>query len=256
MKRFQMETTATASTPLQPSLPLLTARPNDKKANQQLYQELVGSLNHIAVFSRPDISCAVSQHSQFNKDLSETHLMSCDASTLHVTGETPMETPKRCIFGDMLMRIGAAIGTTGNQRWDTSLSPTTALCHGHLTNNQRSRYQRWKRNICLSRMPQEKYLHDVNYFGISTSSFQSLSSIRTIKEPLPSRTIQQTINERNKSIFGTTSYARRSKTTRFGSITSPQLNNSLTSSTKSLGPQKHHNSGQLLSLFDRSSSRL
>jgi hypothetical protein len=74
MKRFQMETTATASTPLQPSLPLLTARPNDKKANQQLYQEIVGSLNHIAVFSRPDISCAVSQHSQFNKDPSETHL--------------------------------------------------------------------------------------------------------------------------------------------------------------------------------------
>src|SRR5271169_498060 len=74
MKRFRMESAATTSTPLPPSLPLLTTRSNDKKANQQLYQEIIGSLNHIAVFSRPDISCAVSQLSQFNKDPSETHL--------------------------------------------------------------------------------------------------------------------------------------------------------------------------------------
>ena len=148
-----------------------------------------------------------------------------------------METPARWIFGDMRMRIGAATRTTENQRPDTSSSSTTALYHGHLTSSQQSRYQQWKRNICLSQMQQEKYLHDVNYFGASTSPFQPLSSIRTIKGPLPSRKIQRTTNERNTSIFGTTSSVRRSKTTRFGSNTSPQVNNSLTSSPRRLDPR-------------------
>jgi hypothetical protein len=118
-----------------------------------------------------------------------------------------------------------------------SLSLTTVLYHGHLTNSQRSRYQRWKRNICLSRMQQEKSLRDVNYFGVSTSSFRPPSSTRTIKEPLPSRKILRTINERNTSIFGITSYVRRSKTTRFGSNTSPQMNSLLMSSSSRLDPR-------------------
>lgn len=148
-----------------------------------------------------------------------------------------METPKRWIFGDMRMRIGAATRTTGNQLRDTSSLSTTVLFHGHLTNSQRSHYQQWKRNICLSRMQQEKHLHDVSYFGISTSPFRLLSFIRTIKVQLPSRKIQRTTNERNTSIFGTTSSVRRSKTTRFGSNTSPQVNNLLTSSQRRLDPR-------------------
>src|SRR5271169_4702977 len=123
--------------------------------------------------------------------------MSFDTSSLHATGESPMETPKRWIFGDMRMRIGAATRTTGNQQRVMFSLSTTALYHGHLTNSQQSRYQQWKRNICLSRMQQEKYLHDVNYFGTSTSPFQLLSSTRTIKGPLPSRKIQRTTNDQN-----------------------------------------------------------
>jgi hypothetical protein len=70
---FNMTNLRTAATPLDASLPLLKARPNDKRADQLLYQEIVGSLNHLAVFSRPDISFAVSKLSQFLNDPTETH---------------------------------------------------------------------------------------------------------------------------------------------------------------------------------------
>jgi len=76
LTRFQMQGALPARTPLDPSLPLLQQTPisPNKHANIQLYQELIGSLNHLAVFSRPDISNAVSQLSQFLQDPSETHL--------------------------------------------------------------------------------------------------------------------------------------------------------------------------------------
>jgi len=74
LSRFQMTDCVPAHTPLDPSLPLLYANANDKRCNHQLYQEIMGSLNHLAVYSRPDISFAVSRLSQFNKDPTETHL--------------------------------------------------------------------------------------------------------------------------------------------------------------------------------------
>jgi hypothetical protein len=69
-----MTDAAGASTPLPPSLPLLSAQNGDRLADQTLYQEIIGSLNHLAVFSRPDISYAVSTLSQFNQNPTETHL--------------------------------------------------------------------------------------------------------------------------------------------------------------------------------------
>jgi len=74
LSRFQMTDCVPAQTPLDPSLPLLYANGNEKRCNQRLYQEIMGSLNHLAVYSRPDISFAVSRLSQFNKDPTETHL--------------------------------------------------------------------------------------------------------------------------------------------------------------------------------------
>jgi hypothetical protein len=38
------------------------------------WQELVGSLNHTAIFSRPDISFAVSQLSQFLMEPTASHM--------------------------------------------------------------------------------------------------------------------------------------------------------------------------------------
>src|SRR5262249_20423446 len=74
LKRFHMEDARPMSTPLDHSLPLILAQPQDKRADLTQYQELIGSLNHLAVFSRPDISNAVSQLSSFMQDPTETHM--------------------------------------------------------------------------------------------------------------------------------------------------------------------------------------
>ena len=74
LQRFQMDKAKPVDTPLNPSLPLRKAAPSDKRTDPQSYQELTGSLNHAAVFSRPDIAFAVSKLSQFNSDPTETHM--------------------------------------------------------------------------------------------------------------------------------------------------------------------------------------
>jgi hypothetical protein len=72
--RFNMANAVPAKTPLDPSLPLLKAKPGDKRCNVKEYQEIMGSLNHLAVFSRPDIAYAISYLAQFNADPIYTHL--------------------------------------------------------------------------------------------------------------------------------------------------------------------------------------
>lgn len=72
--RFRIESCNPTMTPIDYSLPLLKADQNDKRADATLYKELIGSLNHLAIFTRPDISLAVSKLSQFNQDPSMTHL--------------------------------------------------------------------------------------------------------------------------------------------------------------------------------------
>src|SRR5271154_2819160 len=74
IQRFQMDKAKPADSPLNASLPLRKAMLGDKRTDPQSYQELTGSLNHAAVFSRPDIAFAVSKLSQFNSDPTETHM--------------------------------------------------------------------------------------------------------------------------------------------------------------------------------------
>ena len=68
------------STPLDKSLPLLNATPGEKMCNPEYYQRLTGSLNYLAVFTRPDIAFAVSKLAQFNANPSAIHLK----AALHV----------------------------------------------------------------------------------------------------------------------------------------------------------------------------
>jgi hypothetical protein len=56
------------------------ATENDTLCNILLYQELTGSLNHLAVFSRPDITFVVSKLSKFNSNPTMTHFR----AALHV----------------------------------------------------------------------------------------------------------------------------------------------------------------------------
>jgi Reverse transcriptase (RNA-dependent DNA polymerase) len=74
LARFNMTNAITATTPLDGLLPLPKATSTDRRADIQQNQELVGSLNHAAIFSRPDISFAVSQLSQFLTEPTSTHM--------------------------------------------------------------------------------------------------------------------------------------------------------------------------------------
>src|SRR5271170_4549643 len=69
-----------ASTPLDKSLPLLAAVPGEKMCNIEYYQRLTGSINHLAVFTRPDIAFAASKLAQFNSNPMAKHLN----ATFHV----------------------------------------------------------------------------------------------------------------------------------------------------------------------------
>jgi len=70
----------TVSTPLDKTLPLLAAVPGEKMCNIEYYQRLTGSLNHLAVFTRPDIAFAASKLAQFNSNPTAIHLI----AALHV----------------------------------------------------------------------------------------------------------------------------------------------------------------------------
>src|SRR5436305_15192121 len=66
LQRFQMINAKPVTTPLNHTLPLRRATSKNVRADCQTYQELTGSLNHLAVFSRSDIVFAISKLSQFN----------------------------------------------------------------------------------------------------------------------------------------------------------------------------------------------
>src|SRR5579862_1368518 len=80
VEEFELSTAKVTRTPLEQSLPLLAAKPGEKMCNIDYYQRLVGSLNHLAVFTRPDIAFSVSKLAQFNSNPSATHLK----AALHV----------------------------------------------------------------------------------------------------------------------------------------------------------------------------
>src|SRR5436190_1931530 len=74
LKRFNIRNAVPTKTPLQQYLPLLKATQFDHRCNQLEYTEITSSLNHLAVYSRPDIAFAVSKLSQFNSDPTMTHM--------------------------------------------------------------------------------------------------------------------------------------------------------------------------------------
>jgi len=54
-------------TPLDPCLPLTKCRPEEKACEDvTLFQSILGKLNHIVLYSRPDISFTVSKIPQFS----------------------------------------------------------------------------------------------------------------------------------------------------------------------------------------------
>jgi hypothetical protein len=73
-QEFGLTNSKPCDTPLDPSLPLVLATSDDKLIDPTSYQQLTGSLNHLAITSRPDIAFAVSKLCQFNSNPTATHL--------------------------------------------------------------------------------------------------------------------------------------------------------------------------------------
>jgi len=73
-QEFGLTDSKPCDTPLDPSLPLVLAKSDDKLIDPTSYQQLTGSLNHLAITSRPDIAFAVSKLCQFNSNPTATHL--------------------------------------------------------------------------------------------------------------------------------------------------------------------------------------
>ena len=78
--KYNMMNAKTASTPFEKGMKLKSATVHDTLCNLKIYQELTGSLNHLAVFTRPDIAFAVSKLSKFNANPTSTHFK----AALHV----------------------------------------------------------------------------------------------------------------------------------------------------------------------------
>ena len=168
LKRFNMQNAVPVKTPLPHSLRLLKATKLDRRCNQLENTEITGSLNHLAVYSRPDIAFAVSTLSQFNSDPTTTHLQ----AARHVLRYLINTANYSITYGDsdltihavaMQMQIGEEIGTIGNQQLATFSSQTTEQYHGHLTSKLQSHCQPWKQNICRYPTPHAKHLLDYSY---------------------------------------------------------------------------------------------
>jgi hypothetical protein len=53
---------------------MIPAGSHDKMCNPEHYQHLTGSINHLAVFTRPDISFAAAKHNSMQTQLQRTFL--------------------------------------------------------------------------------------------------------------------------------------------------------------------------------------
>src|SRR5436305_6824472 len=80
LAKYNMTNAKSASTPFETGTKLRLATATDTLCNVKLYQELTGSLNHLSVFSRPDITFAVFKLSKYNFNPTTTHFK----TALHV----------------------------------------------------------------------------------------------------------------------------------------------------------------------------
>src|SRR5207248_6657894 len=77
LERFQMQDAQIAKTPLDSSLPLQKWKDSDngdRPADKMLYQQIIGSLTHLAIVSRPDIIFDVVKLLHYSTDPSSQHL--------------------------------------------------------------------------------------------------------------------------------------------------------------------------------------
>ena len=74
LEKYDMTDCASERLPLHPPVKLHKSLPDDVRCDQEFYNSITGSINHLATKSRPDISFAISQLCQYNSDPSLDHL--------------------------------------------------------------------------------------------------------------------------------------------------------------------------------------
>lgn len=77
VKKYGLENCKPVKIPMQANIKLEkepTISGEAEKVDEKLYQEIIGSLLYLSLYSRPDIMCAVSMLSQFSKDPRKQHL--------------------------------------------------------------------------------------------------------------------------------------------------------------------------------------
>ena len=74
LERFSMSNCKSVSTPLEHSINFKKREKDEPKGDAKLYREIVGSVMHPAIYSRPDISYAVSKLARYISDPSAIHL--------------------------------------------------------------------------------------------------------------------------------------------------------------------------------------
>jgi len=74
LAKHGMQESNPVSTPMEASMHLHRRKEDEKPADESLYRSIVGELNHLAVWSRPDLSFSISTLSKFLSDPSEIHI--------------------------------------------------------------------------------------------------------------------------------------------------------------------------------------
>ena len=73
LKRFGMQDCKAVSTPVDTSTKLVKATSDDECIDQQLYQSAIGSLLHLSVSTKPDITYAISTLARFSSNPTKQH---------------------------------------------------------------------------------------------------------------------------------------------------------------------------------------
>ena len=86
LERFGMQDAKPVYTPMDPSLKLRKRQDGDNSTDATLYREIIGSFNHAAIYSRPEIAFAISKLSQFMSDPSDTHMAAAKHFMRYIVG--------------------------------------------------------------------------------------------------------------------------------------------------------------------------
>jgi hypothetical protein len=86
LERFGMQDAKPVYTPMDPSLKLHKRQDGENSTDATLYREIIGSFNHAAIYSRPDIAFSVSKLSQFMSDPTDIHMAAAKHLMRYIVG--------------------------------------------------------------------------------------------------------------------------------------------------------------------------